>query len=72
MANSTGKGGSTRIREKLCPLCGRIVDGKLFQYHWDTEQHLIDRIMEHYPAWKDNPQKALEFYQAFILPGLAP
>ncbi|MBT3784134.1 hypothetical protein HOF92_04090 [bacterium] len=67
MENSFGNGESTNPPLRTCSLCGREVDEELFNYHRDTEQHLIDRITEHYPAWKENPSKALQFYRVFIL-----
>lgn len=69
MENSAGNEESTKLKRKTCSLCGREVELELFRYHQETEQHLIDRIVEHYPSWKENPGKALEFYREFILTG---
>lgn len=53
---------------RICPLCERIVDEELFQYHYETEIHLLEKIVKRYPAWAGNRDKVLDFYRLCVLP----
>ncbi|MBW7874369.1 MAG: hypothetical protein H3C47_00085 [Candidatus Cloacimonetes bacterium] len=53
--------------KQLCPICNRDVDKELFDYHFQTEEHLLNKIRERYPAWVESPQKVLWFYRRFVL-----
>jgi len=58
---------STDLDPRLCPLCERKVEAELYTYHYNTELHLIERILDQYYPWKENREKALWFYRRFIL-----
>lgn len=58
------------VKVKICPICERAVDEELFQYHYETEIYLLEKIVQKYPAWATNKDKVLEFYRLCVLPSL--
>jgi hypothetical protein len=67
MDDLNGSAESTESSLRLCPLCEREVEAELYAYHYNTELHLIERILHQYYPWKENREKALWFYRRFIL-----
>jgi hypothetical protein len=50
-----------------CKICNREVDEELYEYHYNSEYHLLEKIMERYPAWNSNENKVIWFYRNFVL-----
>lgn len=55
------------MQVKVCPLCELEVDSSLFDYHYQTEEHLLQKIATRYPAWKSQPEKLRWYYRNFVL-----
>ncbi len=56
------------MKTRICSICNREVDVELFDYHVKTEEHLLKKILEQYPAWEGSSDKILWYYRSFILP----
>lgn len=57
------------MQVKICPLCEREVDASLYDYHYQTEEHILKKIAHRYPAWKQSPEKLVWYYRHFVLSG---
>lgn len=50
-----------------CPICRQQVDADLLDFHRQTEEHVLEKIRQRYPAWQNNEDKILWYYRNFVL-----
>ena len=54
------------VRDKvMCPLCGEEVTKNVFQFHFETEKYVLDRIVKEHPEWKESDgscTRCLKYY----------
>ena len=54
----------------ICPLCNDAVDRLVYRFHYDSEQHVIDKIKASHPAWTEQDglcSRCVDYYHTEII-----